>query len=156
MDSNSTAVVQGEVFFKGMSQRLLNYSQKFEEDYSMYVVDNLGKDIVDKMMSSKVLAASFRATYVCYIRVGKIIISDDRVIHLLVTLSTDVQAKQALNVTHLVNSVLYIYTEKNIILRIQAGNPFFMRLRNHASFQNNIFHRDMSALCDEIQAFQPR
>lgn len=57
-----------------------NYAQAFEEDYAVRSVNNRVLDTVDDIMSSSFLAANFKATYGCYIRVEKMMMKNEDIL----------------------------------------------------------------------------
>lgn len=83
----------------------------FEENYAVCFVDARVLHIVDDMMSSKFLAANYNDPYPRYTCVAKIIIINDRVVPLLVSLPMHAPVVTILEITHLVEPGLYISAE---------------------------------------------
>lgn len=97
-----TAVfVRREKAFTDSMQSLLRYVRVVKEDYGVCFVNERMMDILGDMMFSIVSAANFRATYICYISAGKIMIKYQDVLSSLVKLGRDAPAAKPLGITPL-------------------------------------------------------
>lgn len=70
-----TAIVRYKATFTDTIQSLQRSARAFPEDYCVLFVDVRRWDIMEDMMSFNVLNANFRATYVRYIGVGRIMMN---------------------------------------------------------------------------------
>lgn len=90
-----------ETCFTDIIQSVLNYARAFDEDNAVSFIGARVLGIVDDIILSNFLAASFKASYVRYIRVAKIMIKKEGVLHLLESLSMDASVVKMLGITHL-------------------------------------------------------
>lgn len=74
--------------------------------------------IADDMTFSNILSANFRATYVRYTRVEKMLIKYKIVLHLLVDLFKDVSAARNLLIAYFEYRSLYILSGEHIFVMI--------------------------------------
>lgn len=95
------AILQLQTKFTDPMQSLLSYKRPFALYCDVRFVDVRIKNIVKYMPSSMFLAASFRATSMRYIRAGKMMISHQGVLPLLLKLNNDALAEIMLGITHL-------------------------------------------------------
>lgn len=78
------------------------------------------KDIVEHTMSSNVLASNSTATYIGYTIVGKIMRKHQSMLPLLRKLEKNSLVGSTVGITHLSDSNLYIFAEKDVLLMILA------------------------------------
>lgn len=71
---------------------LKSYERSFDEEYGENFVNVLIADIVENMLPSNVLAASFISTYLRYVCLSKMMIKDRSLLQLLLKLERDVPA----------------------------------------------------------------
>lgn len=84
----------------------------------MRFVDMRKMNVADYMMSSNFLAANFRATYVQYIKIGKIMIKHEYMLFLLRELGRNVPAAKTPGMTYLDDLTLYILSKRHSFLII--------------------------------------
>lgn len=119
-----SAIGRRKATFSNTIQNRLNYTQEFPKDHAKRLVDVCITDIANKMISSNVLAADSIATYVRYIRVGRMMIERKYGLSLLTDLGKETPAANALGTTHPDNSSPYILYEDEVLLMNQAANVF--------------------------------
>lgn len=116
----------------------------------MRFVDMRPADIVEDMNSSKFLAANSISTYICYMRVGRMMTMHQGVLLLLERLVTDASVTKTLGVTHLDDPSLDISSEQSILLMIPAADKFVKNDHKAALFHTNSFYWHARALLGEL------
>lgn len=119
-----TAIVRLQEKFSDFIKSLLSYIRPFKENHGMCIVAMLVIDIVVDIISSGFLAANSRATYVRYIRVGKIMIKPKEVLPLIMNLDGNAPVVKTLGITHIDYTSRYISSEEKVILMYQAIEKF--------------------------------
>lgn len=90
-------------------------------------------------MTSNILAAISRATYIHHIIVGKMIIKHQGVLPLLGKLLKDTPAASNLRITHIDELSLYITSDEDILLMNQAAHALVKNDHKPAAFHANSF-----------------
>lgn len=85
----SAEIVLREIKFTGKRHSLIGYTRALKEHYGIHFVDGLTMDNVEDVMYSNFLAENFTATYILYIRVGKMMIKYQAVLSLFGNLRRD-------------------------------------------------------------------
>lgn len=135
-----------------MAQKLLYYTRAFEEEYFICIVDECILVIVNDTISSNILAASCRTTYLRYVSACKKMIDHKVVLSLLVELNKDAPAKNILAITYLDDPSFYISSEQNRLLMNQAADTFSKNDYTPALSTQILFYRYTRALLDGLHA----
>lgn len=96
----SSGILRQETTPTDAIQSILNYPQIFDEDYVVSFLDARTVNIVDKMMSSNILARSIKAPYLPYILIAKVIFKNEGVLPLLKILSMEAPVTRMLGITY--------------------------------------------------------
>lgn len=97
-------------------------------------------------------SAKSPATYARYIRVGKKMIRNEGVLPLLVSPAMEAAVAKAQGITDLDDPALYIPTEVDFLLMIQAADRFVKNDHKPALFHAIAFFRHARASLDKLDA----
>lgn len=137
-------------------QLLLGYAWALKDDYGESYVDFCIMDVMDNMLSSKFLAANSTAAYVRYIRAGKMVAKHNGMRNLAMSLFRGVLALRTLGTTHCDEPSLYISSEADFLLIIQAADVFVKNNHKRAFFRPNVFYRHRRALLDGLLVYHSK
>lgn len=107
-------------------------------------------DIVHGMILSNLLSADSRATYVRYIRVGKIMIKNGVVLPMTVSPATDVLLVKTMGISHLDDPVLHTSMGENVLVMIEAADLLEENDNKHGPFFASYFNRYTRTLLDKL------
>lgn len=102
-------------------------------------------EIAEEMISSNVLPASSRISYVRYIQAGKIVIKNQSVLVFLAKLGRNAPAARTLHITHPNDDSLYIFVAVDIFLMIEATDAFLMNEHKPIHFHASSFLKHAKA-----------
>lgn len=106
-------------------------------------------DTTDHISLSNVLIASCNATFARYTLIFNLMISNQGVLHLFLSVTVDEPVLEAQSITHLDDASAYIRTEKNISLTIQVPDTVVKNDRNPSFLHARAcYPHAMSLLCE--------
>lgn len=108
-------------------------------------------DNKEDMISSNSLAANSRPTSINYIRVRKMAIKPQSVLLLFLKLKSDATAEKTVGITHLDDPSVYIPSDEDKLLNIQAADEFVKSNHKPAPFYAVSFYRFARARLDELE-----
>lgn len=123
----------------------------FEKNYGIRSVDVRTMDIVEEMISSNVLPANSKATYIRYITVVELRTKHHGVLTFLVKLSKVCSAETALGITHLDDSSLYNFSEVDIFLMTRPADVSVKNDHTPDCPRKNSVYGHIWSLLDELQ-----
>lgn len=131
-------------------QTLQSQKRAFEEGCYVRLAFMHIMDVVDDIISSIVLAANFRAIYIRYTTVDRMIIKHRGMIYLLSNPNRDVPGARTLGVSHLVYLSIYISSEAGISLMMQVASTFVKNGYHAVIFHANEFRGHAGALLNRF------
>lgn len=138
-----------KVKFTETIQSLLSYTRAFQKDYVLRSVNVHATDIVEDIMFSNFFAVNSGATYICYLRVSKIMIKHKRLHPSVANLGEDAPAAGTVRITHLGDGSFHTFSEENSLLMSQTADRFVKNDSKPVSFHSKFVNRQTYALFGE-------
>lgn len=89
--SLSTSIVRRVCTLAEMMASLVNFTLAFHKDYGADFIDAKIKDIVAELISASFLGGSSKGTYICYVRICKMLMREKGVLRLFQSLSENMR-----------------------------------------------------------------
>lgn len=120
-------------------QSPLSYEGAFGEEDVVHFVHVRIVDIEENMMSSNVLAANSRATYIRFSKASRKMIRNQEVLSRLIKLDKEAPTAKILDITQLNYRSLYISSKEDILFMVQVSDAVVKNERKPASLHAKVF-----------------
>lgn len=130
---------------------LLSYAWACKEAYVLWFIDVCALDIVEDIMSFIFFPANSSDVYILH-QSRKIMIKDQSMLSPLEKLDKDNSAAKSFGITNLDDSSLYVCSDEDIVLMIQAAECFVNIDDKPALSHSNFFYRQAIDICDKRHA----